>query len=283
MKTPLSYSFFSLIFFSVLTCHASESLPLPDIESQDILTPNDSPRGNLRGIMQLREYKSVPYELAVHPSSEEENLHRKLSTASTTPNSRKFSFPALTPFLKLGDTIMVLEDTETCRKVLVARLKRLGFNVIPTIYGYQAYDAAVAAAKDGIKIPLFLFDFNVPFKEEEVAARLFCGQRQLNGGQATRLIKQLMQENNKPFESSVFVCLTGTPKDAEGFEDVFWQIRDKLTEPNAEDFFRDVRHQLMVSEIASFVVPNIMKRGTSKALSRAPTQPNTPDSEEAGK
>jgi CheY-like chemotaxis protein len=282
MNISFSGIFFLSAFLSFSTCHAVENTGFPDDESQNI---NDSPRGGFSGIRQLIESRNVPYELRIQPSSEEENPHRKLSAASTTPSSLKFSFPALTAFLKRGDTIMILEDSDSQRKMLAMRLKRLGFNVIEATYGYQAYDAAVSAAIDGKKISLFLFDFNVPFKADELDARIFCGQPRLNGGQTARLIKEIMSDGKNSFANSVFVCLTSTPKDAEGYEDIFWQIRDKLVEPNAEDFFKDVRSQLMISKIASIVVPDVLarglKRGTKKALSLLSTEPNTPGIEDA--
>ena len=135
---------------------------------------------------------------------------------------------------------MVLEDRDSSRKMLVKRLEALGFNVIPTVYGYQA-DAACNAATNDTKIPLFLFDFDVPFIKDELAVRLSCGQAQLNGGQAARLIKRMVSGDKKPFQRSVFVCLTANPNDAKEYADVFWQIRDKLVEPNAENFFQEVR------------------------------------------
>lgn len=248
------------IFLSLSICHATDELP--DNESKDD-TIFDDYRG-LRGARRLRKSKSSPSNSEIS----QEISPRSNAFLSETPNHR-IRLPVFATPLKKGDTIMVLEDGEGSRKVLVRRLKGLGFNVIDDAYGHQTYESACKAAEDGIKIPLFLFDFHVPFKSDEVAVRKSCGQPELNGGQTARLIKQIRFGDENPFENSIFVCLTGTPEDTRGYEDVFWQVRGKLTEPNTDQFFEDVRLQLIISELASAIVPAVIQHGTKRALSHS--------------
>ena len=261
-----------LTFLSLSLCYAGDRLP--DYESHDIMTLEDDYRG-VRGVKRLSESKGATprIEISLPNTAEELSTRSNLTSSSATPTSRSIHLPAFTTPLKKGDTIMVLEDTDSSRKMLVIRLKRLGFNVIESTYGYQAYNAAQDAAANGVEISLFLFDFNVPFKKDEIAVRKSCGQHEWNGGETARLIKQIELDNNtKPFESSVFACLTGTPEDTEGYEDIFWQVRNKLVEPNADQFFEDVRRHLTTSELASFMAsvmsPQVIKQGIRRTLSR---------------
>lgn len=253
--------FFLLTFLSLSICHADDGSS--DSESQDVLTLHDIPRGNIRGILQLRKDKSVPHDLLIQPPSEEEILHGGLSATPTTPNSLGIFFPPPPSFLKRGDTIMALEDSALSLKMLSMRLKGLGFNVIDVPYGIDAYKSALQAAEQGTEIHLFLFDFNVPFAEKDKES--YKDQPELNGGQTARSIRQITLNDKKPFEKSIFVCLTATPNDAEEYQDIFWQIRDKLVEPNAEDFFQEVRRQLMISDITSTIVNELIQRSVKRA------------------
>lgn len=249
------------IFLSLSMCHATDGLP--DNESKDNTIFDDYRR--FSGLRKLSESKIQPLNLEI---CEEISPRSNLAFLSETPNHR-IRLPVFAAPLRKGDTIMVLEDSEGSRKMLVRKLKGLGFNVIDDIHGHQTYESACKAAEDGIKIPLFLFDFHVPFKSDEIAVRKSCGQPELNGGQTARLVKQIRFGDENPFENSIFVCLTGTPEDTRGYEDVFWQVRGKLTEPNVDQFFEDVRLQLTISELASAIVPAVIQHGTKRALSHS--------------
>ncbi|MBY0280594.1 MAG: response regulator [Alphaproteobacteria bacterium] len=259
----MSIKFLGIFFLFLSICHASEKTP--DNESYD-KSMDEGYRGGFNGVRRLRESKSAPSTLETSLSYEEESSTRSVMTASSeTYSSRKILLPPFASPLKKGDTIMVLEDSPFQQKMLVNKLKNLGFTVLAHTYGYQACDSALEAAEKDIKISLFLFDFNVPFPAED--EKKYIDKLQLNGGETARLIKEMTIDRKKPFENSVFVCLSATPEDVTGYEDVFWQVRGKLTEVDTDPFFEDVRKQLIVSESTSRIVDSIVRLGKGKACS----------------
>lgn len=85
----------------------------------------------------------------------------------------------------------------------------MGFKVIDIAYGIDAYEAVVKVATLDAKIPLFLFDFNVPFGNEDRAK--YIDKPEWDGDETAHHIKQIVVNGKQPFAQSVYVCLTATP------------------------------------------------------------------------
>ena len=153
----------------------------------------------------------------------------------------------LTMFSPLSSENVILAADDVSTSFTHIRRHFKGYEIIEAANGDEAVEKAREAAMAGTPIKLFLMDFRMPRR---------------NGGQASVAIRDIEVKGKKPYENSIFICLSATPEDAAPYQikdldgslsgrerdplEVFHQVRGKIEKPKDAKDVLEFTNRLLV-------------------------------------